>query len=228
MCAGMKEADGDFVVLMDADLQHPPFLLQTMYEIVKDGVYDCAGAKRMSRDKKGKLRNVCSHMFYKLIASLSHLEMDEGQGDYRMMNRMMVDSLLSMQEYNRYLKGMFSFIGFNTKWIPYDNVERCAGTSKWGMRKLFAYAMEGILSFSTAPLLMAAAAGTLCMLFGILFFIYIIVSGITSLKLVIAVLMLIGGMQLFFIGIVGEYLAKNYLESKHRPLYIIKESSKHR
>lgn len=225
MFAGLNEASGKYVVLMDADLQHPPSLLIEMYHCLISEDIDCVGAKRMDRDGEGRMRNLCSRSFYRIITKMTKMDMGDGQGDYRMMSRQMVNSLLSMQEYNRYLKGMFSFVGFKTKWIPYENVERCAGISKWSMKQLFAYAMEGIFSFSTAPLMFASVVGTLCILFGILFLVFMLITNVTSLRIMVMLLLILGGLQLFFIGIVGEYLAKNYLESKHRPLYIIKESS---
>ncbi|MEG1630471.1 MAG: glycosyltransferase, partial [Erysipelotrichaceae bacterium] len=137
------------------------------------------------------------------------------------MSRAMVDSLLSMKEYNRYLKGMFSFVGYQTLWIPYDNVERSIGNSKWSMKQLFAYAMEGIFSFSTAPLRMAIILGSIFILIALILLFYILFTKVTTLKIIIMILFLLSGFQVFFIGIVGEYLAKNYLESKHRPSYII-------
>lgn len=226
MLAGLNESRGDYVVLMDADLQHPPYLLIEMIRCLKQDSIDCVGAKRMDRKGEGKLRSMFSRSFYYLINRVFHLEMVDGQGDYRMMSRAMVHSLLSMKEYNRYLKGMFNFVGYQTKWIPYDNVERIAGDSKWSMKQLFAYAVEGIFSFSTAPLMLASLLGTIFILIGFLLCIYIMLTKFTTFKAIMMMLFLLSGFQLFFLGIVGEYLAKNYLESKHRPSYIIQNSNR--
>ncbi|MEG2799058.1 MAG: glycosyltransferase family 2 protein [Erysipelotrichaceae bacterium] len=221
MLAGLSESRGNYVVLMDVDLQHPPYLLIEMYRWIKSENIDCVGAMRLNREGENHLRSFMSHHFYSVLNKISHLEMKDGQGDYRMMSRAMVDSLLSMKEYNRYLKGMFNFVGYQTKWIPYDNVERIAGDSKWSMKQLFAYAVEGIFSFSTAPLMLASLLGTIFILIGFLLCIYIMLTKFTTFKVIMMMLFLLSGFQIFFIGIVGEYLAKNYLESKHRPSYII-------
>lgn len=232
MYAGLHSASGDYVVIMDADLQHPPKLLPKMYHAVSKEGFDCAGGKRMDRVGEGKIRASLSHLFYRIIDRMSNIDMSEGAGDFRMMSKQMVDSILSMKEYNRYSKGLFSFVGFETKWIPFHNVDRAAGVTKWSMKSLFHYAIEGILSFSTVPLVLASFFGVIFCVLSILLAFYIAfktmlygnpVSGWTT---TICIMLLLGGIQLFFVGIVGQYLSKNYMESKNRPLYIIKETSK--
>lgn len=231
MYAGLRNASGDFTVIMDADLQHPPLLLPQMYHAVSKEGYDCAGGKRVDRNGEGKLRSALSRLFYKIIDSMSDVEMADGAGDFRMMSRQMVDSVLSMKEYNRYSKGLFSFVGFDTKWIPYHNVDRAAGTTKWSFKSLFQYAINGILSFSTIPLVFASFCGMMFCILAILLACYIgvktlmfgnAVSGWTT---IVCVMLLLGGIQLFFVGIVGQYLSKSYMEAKQRPLYIVKETN---
>lgn len=161
MYAGLQNASGDYCVFMDADLQHPPKLLKEMYNVVKNEGYDCCAGLREDREGEGHMRNVLSHAFYKIIGRLCRLDMTDGAGDFRMMNRTMADSILELKEYNRYMKGIFSFVGFDTKWIPFHNVERAAGETKWTFRSLFRYALDGILSFSSAPATMAGTAGFL-------------------------------------------------------------------
>ena len=152
MFAGLEKATGDYVVIMDADLQHPPRLLPDMYHACKYEGYDCAAGKRVDRTGEGRLRNFLSHSFYKVIQKLTKMDMDDGAGDFRMMSRQMVDAILELKEYNRYMKGLFSFVGFDTKWIEFHNVERAAGQTKWSFWKLFRYAIDGVINFSQAPL----------------------------------------------------------------------------
>ncbi|MEF9961524.1 MAG: glycosyltransferase family 2 protein [Erysipelotrichaceae bacterium] len=233
MYAGLSNASGNFVVIMDVDLQHPPTLLPAMYHAVSKEGYDCAGGKRTDRSGEGKLRAILSKAFYKVIDSLSDIDMKDGAGDFRMMSRQMVDSLLSMKEYNRYSKGLFSFVGFDTKWIEFHNVERVAGESKWNFGSLFKYAIDGIMSFSTIPLVFASVCGVIFCVISLIMAAYVgfktllfgnPISGYTT---IVCVMLMLGGIQLFFVGIVGQYLSKNYMESKNRPLYIIKETSLH-
>lgn len=229
MYAGLNEAKGDFCVIMDADLQHPPALLPKMYEAVSREGYDCCGGKRCGREGDGVLRSFCSRMFYKVGKRLTHMEMADGYGDFRMMNRKMVDAILEIKEYNRYMKGIYSFVGFQTKWIPYENVERENGSSKWNMKSLLAYAMEGILSFSTAPLKLAGLAGGMLLLaaaaflLGNLIGVLLGAAALTDFDILLTVILFLGGMQMMFLYIVGIYLSKDCMENKKRPLYIVKE-----
>lgn len=224
MYAGLESCHGDYAVIMDADLQHPPHLLKDMYHAIQEEGYDCAGGLRISRIHDSKFRSFVSHNFYQVINSMSEVEMKEGEGDFRMMKRCMIDAILSMKEYNRYSKGLFSFVGFKTKWIPFEDEERAAGKSKWSLKSLFSYAMEGILSFSEAPVHMAMVLGiTLCMT-SLLFFIFLLFHHTFTL-LILTIILLLSGIQLIFIGIVGKYVTKDYIENKQRPLYIVKESN---
>ena len=232
MMAGLEYANGDYVTLMDADLQDPPKLLPEMYNyIVKDG-YDCVGTRRVTRKGEPPIRSFFARMFYKIINRISKVEMVDGARDYRLMTRQMVDAILSLKEYNRYSKGLFSFVGFNTKWIEYENVERVAGETKWSFWKLLVYAIEGITAFSTVPLVISAIVGILFCLISFIMIIFIVfktlifgdpTSGWPSLACII---FLVSGVQLFSIGVLGQYLAKTYLETKRRPVYIIKETDK--
>ena len=227
MMAGLEASKGDYVAIMDADLQDPPELIPNMYHYLKEG-YDCVGTRRVTRKGEPKIRSFFARMFYKIINKLSKVEMVDGARDFRLMNRRMVNAIISMKEYNRYSKGIFSFVGFKTKWLEYENIERVAGKSKWNFWKLFKYAIEGIVGYSTFPLVVSAFIG---LFFCILSFILIIaiiiktllygdpVSGWPSLMCAI---FLVGGIQLFVMGVMGSYLSKTYLETKNRPIYIIR------
>ena len=230
MLAGLEYSKGDYVTLMDADLQDPPSLIPEMYKILLNEDYDMIGTRRVSRKGEPKLRSFFSRMFYRLINKMSRIEMVDGARDYRLMKRKVVDNIISLKEYNRYSKGIFSFVGFKTKWLEYENVKRVAGETKWSFWKLFKYALEGIVGFSTFPLVLSALAGLFfCFLAFIMIIIIIIktlifgdpVSGWPSM---ICVIFFIGGIQLFVMGIMGQYLAKTYLETKRRPIYIIRET----
>lgn len=232
MYAGLSNATGDYCVIMDADLQHPPKLLKDMFHAVDKEGYDCCAGKRLDRTGEGKLRNLLSRTFYKVIQKLTHMDMSDGAGDFRMMSRQMVDAILEMKEYNRYMKGLFSFVGFETKWVEFHNVERIAGETKWTFKSLFHYAMEGIFSFSTKPLLISGIVGTLLLVLSFCLLGYI---GITTLFLhhpwnaLLAITLLIltlSGIQMIFVSILGQYISKDYMENKKRPIYIIKESNK--
>ncbi len=227
MYAGMKESSGDYCVIMDADLQHPPILLKQMYEACKYEGYDCCGGKRVSREGEGLIRNFLSKMFYKVIQKMSKMEMGDGEGDFRMMSRQMVDALLAMKEYNRYSKGLFSFVGFDTKWIEFHNVERVAGHSKWNFKSLMNYAVQGIFSFSTTPLLISGYIGMGLMVLDILMLIMMLISSgsVSGIGLVLFVVIMLSALNMIFVSILGTYVSKDYLETKNRPLYIIKESS---
>lgn len=231
MYAGLSEAAGDYCVLMDADLQHPPALLPQMYQVVSQEGYDCCGGLRVGREGDGKVRSLLSRSFYRIGQKLTKLDMTDGHGDFRMMSRQVVEAILNMKEYNRYMKGLFSFVGFQTKWIPYENVERACGQTKWNFKSLFSYAFEGILAFSTAPLKMAGLAGTLLMAAGFLFLAVNLVQSIwaagalTSMDLIVTLILILSGLQMLFLYIIGAYLSKDYLENKKRPLYIVRERS---
>ena len=229
MLAGLSNATGDFCVIMDADLQHPPRLLPEMYEHVKNGEYDCCAGFRKDREGENVLRSFLSKIFYKVIQKMSHMKMEDGAGDFRMMSRKMVDAVLELKEYNRYMKGIFSYVGFETKWIPFENVERAAGKTKWSFKSLFKYAIDGIFSFSTTPITIAAVLG---MILFVLSMIYGLCTGISTLVFgnkvdgyttIVCLILLLNGIQLLVISILGEYISKNYMESKGRPIYIVKE-----
>lgn len=229
MYAGLKYSKGDYVTLMDADLQDPPALLPEMYKYVKEEGYDQVGTRRSNRKGEPIIRSFFAKMFYKLINKMSKVEMVDGARDYRLMSRQVVDSILSLEEYNRYSKGLFSFVGYKTKWLDYNNVERVAGKTKWSFWKLFKYAIEGITAFSTVPLAIASFLGVIMCLIALVFIVVIIVKtiiygdpvgGWPSLSCII---LFTSGVQLLCIGIIGQYLSKTYLESKNRPIYIVKE-----
>lgn len=231
MLAGLKVATGDYITLMDADLQDPPFLLIDMYNAITQEGYDRVGTRRVSRKGEPPIRSFFARIFYKLINSISNVQMVDGARDYWLMTRQVADALISMPEYNRYSKGLNSFIGFNTKWIEYENIERVAGETHWSFWKLFKYALEGITAFSTVPLILSSVIGILFCLIAFIVIIFIIIrtlafgdptSGWPSLACIIV---FVSGVQLFSLGIIGQYLAKTYLEVKKRPIYIVKESN---
>ena len=230
MFAGLEHSSGDFVTLMDADLQDPPHLLKEMYRLIKEEGYDTVGTRRVSRKGEPPIRSFFARMFYKLINKMSDIEMVDGARDYRLMTRQVVDSILSLKEYNRYSKGLFSFVGFKTKWLEYENVKRVAGETKWSFWKLFRYALEGIVGFTTIPLSISSILGILLCFVSLIFIIFIIiktlmygdpVSGWPSL---VCIILLTSGIQLLCIGIISQYLAKTYLETKNRPIYIVKKT----
>lgn len=229
MLAGLKESKGNYVAIMDADLQDPPSLLEKMYEYVSSGEYDSAATYRVDRKGEPPIRSFFARNFYRLINKMIDVEIVDGARDYRLMNRKMVDAIISLPEYNRFSKGIFAWVGFKTKYVEFENVERVAGETKWSFWKLFAYAIDGIVGFTIAPLRIATYSGVFVSLFGFLYMLYIVlkalligdpVAGYPSL---IAIICLLGGIQLLVIGIMGEYLGKTYLESKRRPQYVIKE-----
>lgn len=232
MFAGLKKSSGNYVVIMDADLQHPPVLLKEMYKAVSEEGYDCCAGKRVDRTGEGKIRNFLSHAFYKVMQKMCKMDMSDGCGDFRMMSRQMVDAILELKEYNRYMKGLFSFVGFDTKWIEYENVERVAGETKWSFWKLFKYALEGITAFSTTPLIFSSIVGLIFCLVAFIAIIFIIVKTLVygdptaGWPSMACIIVFVSGIQLFTIGIIGQYLSKTYLEVKKRPIYIIKETEK--
>lgn len=228
MYAGLQHASGDYCVFMDADLQHPPSMLKQMYDVLKNEGYDCCAGFREGRDGESKLRNFLSRNFYKVLNRLCDLNMSDGAGDFRMMNRAMADSILEFKEYNRYMKGIFSFIGFDTKWIPFSNVERAAGDSKWSMKSLFKYALDGIFSFSTAPVTLAGTTGSILLVIAVLLGAVTVIRSlaggysVSGIMLVVLLILMLNGIQLLFISVLGQYVSKDYMETKRRPLYIVK------
>lgn len=233
MLAGLKLSTGDYVAIMDADLQDPPSLLPKMLNILEDpnNDYDCVGTRRVTRKGEPPIRSLFARMFYKIINKMSKIEMVDGARDYRLMSRQMVDSILELGEYNRYSKGLFQFVGYNTKWLEYENVERVAGETKWSFWKLFLYAIEGIVAFSTAPLAISSIAGILFCIISFIMIIIIIAKTIifgdptAGWPSLVCIIFFVSGIQLFCLGIIGQYLSKTYLETKKRPIYIIKETN---
>lgn len=233
MYAGLELSTGDYVAIMDADLQDPPAILPQMVSILEDenSDYDSVGTRRVTRKGEPPIRSFFARKFYKIINKMSKIEMVDGARDYRLMKRKVVNSILELKEYNRYSKGLFEFVGYNTKWLEFENVERVAGETKWSFWKLFLYAIEGIVAFSTAPLAIASIVG---FIFCLVSFIMILVIIIKTLAFgdptagwpsLVCIIFFVSGIQLFSLGIIGEYLSKTYLETKKRPIYIIKETN---
>lgn len=227
--AGLKESSGDYVSLMDADLQDPPALLKEMYLGVTEEQYDCVATCRSTRKGEPPIRSFFARLFYKVINKISNTDIVDGARDFRLMTRQMADAILEMEEYNRFSKGIFGWVGFETKWLPYENINRAAGKTKWNFWKLFRYSLDGIFAFSTAPLAISSLIGILfCVIAFVMICVIVVktliwgdpVAGYPSL---ICVIFMIGGIQLFCSGIVGQYLSRMYLETKKRPPYIIKE-----
>lgn len=230
MYAGLKNATGSYVAVMDADLQDPPALLSEMYEILQGGEYDSVATRRVDRKGEPAIRSFFARCFYKIINRISDADIVDGARDFRLMKRRMVDAILSMSEYNRFSKGIFGWVGFRTKWLPYENVERAAGETKWSFWKLFKYSLQGIIAFSTAPLAIASVAGVLLCGISLAMVACIIiktllfgdpVGGWPSLACMV---MFMGGIQLLCMGILGQYLAKTYMETKRRPIFIVAET----
>ena len=232
MYAGLEKSSGDYVAIMDADLQDPPTLLPEMLNFLNENEdYDCVGTRRVTRKGEPPIRSFFARMFYKIINKISKTEMVDGARDYRLMTRLMVNSILELKEYNRYSKGLFSFVGYKTKWLEYENIERVAGETKWSFWKLFIYALEGIIAFSTAPLAISSIAGIIFCIISFIMIIFIIIktliygdttSGWPSL---VCIIFFVSGIQLFCLGIMGSYLSKTYLETKKRPIYIVKDTN---
>ncbi len=233
MWAGLENATGDYVAIMDADMQDPPSKIKEMYNIlITEKDYDCVGLYTVNHKDYSFFRKLCTNIWYKIIAKVSNNRQVPGVRDFRLMRRPMVNAVLEMKEYNRYTKGIFSFVGFNTFWIEFETGDRVAGTSKYSFWKLFKYAIEGIVSFSTTPLVLSALIGLLFCLVAFILLIVIIVktliwgdavSGWPSLACIVV---FFSGIQLFFLGVIGMYLSKTYLEVKKRPIYIVKETEK--
>ena len=229
--AGLENATGDYVVIMDADLQDPPALLPEMYQAVTQEGYDCVGSRRVTRKGEPPIRSFFARLFYKIINKMSDAEIVDGARDFQMMNRTVVDAILSMGEYNRFSKGIFGWIGFKKKWLEYENIERVAGETKWSFWKLFLYAIEGIVAFSTTPLVISSVIGLVCCVLALVMILVVIVrtlvfgdptSGWPSL---VCIMLLLSGIQMLGIGIVGQYLAKTYLETKRRPIYLTRQTN---
>ena len=230
MLAGLQHAKGDFVALMDADLQDPPSLLPELYHAVTQEGYDCAATRRTTRQGEPPIRSFFARQFYRLINRISDADIVDGARDYRLMRRSVVNAILSLGEYNRFSKGIFGWVGFKTKWVPYENVERVAGETKWSFWKLFRYSLEGIVGFSTVPLAMASVLGVvLCLAAAVAILLIVVktllfgdpVGGWPSMMCAI---LFLGGVQLLSIGILGQYLANTYLETKKRPVYLVRET----
>lgn len=227
--AGLENAQGDYMVVMDADLQDPPSYLIQMYRAIKEEGYDSVATRRVTRKGEPVIRSFFARMFYKLMNQISSTEIVDGARDYRLMTRQMCGAILEMKEYNRFTKGIYGWVGFKTKWLEYENVNRVAGETKWSFWKLFKYSLEGIIAFSTVPLSIASWTGILFCFLAAFFIIFIIIrkllfgdptSGWPSLACII---IFVGGIQLFCIGVLGQYLSKTYLETKKRPIYLCKE-----
>lgn len=231
MYAGFSHASGDYVAVMDADLQDPPALLPEMMAAIRDEGYDSVATRRVTRKGEPPIRSFFARCFYKLMRRISKTEMVDGARDYRLMTRQFVNSLLELGEYNRFSKGLYGWVGYKTKWLEYENVERAAGETKWSFWKLLLYSIEGIVAFSAAPLAIAAVSGIICCVLALLFILFIVVrtlmfgDPVAGWPSLVCIILFIGGLQLLSIGILGEYLAKTYLEVKNRPIFICKESN---
>ena len=226
--AGLQKCRGDLVVLMDADLQDPPSLLPEMYSYIEEG-YDSVATRRVTRKGEPVIRSFFARMFYKLMNRISRTEIVDGAMDYRLMTRQVVDAIMSMPEYNRFTKGIFGWVGYETKWLEYENIERRKGETKWSFWKLFLYSLEGIIAFSTVPLTIASVAGVF---FCLVAFVIIVVTIVRKLLFgdptsgwpsLVCIIMMVSGVQLFCLGIVGQYLSKTYMEVKRRPIYLVRE-----
>lgn len=226
--AGLQKCRGDLVVLMDADLQDPPSLLTEMYSYIEEG-YDSVATRRVTRKGEPVIRSFFARMFYKLMNRISRTEIVDGARDYRLMTRQVVDAIMSMPEYNRFTKGIFGWVGYETKWLEYENIERRKGETKWSFWKLFLYSLEGIIAFSTVPLTIASVAGVF---FCLVAFVIIVVTIVRKLLFgdptsgwpsLVCIIMMVSGVQLFCLGIVGQYLSKTYMEVKRRPIYLVRE-----
>ena len=232
MYAGLENARGDLVAILDADLQDPPCLLPEMYASIKNDGYDSVATRRSTRKGEPKLRSFFARVFYKLMNRISKTELVEGARDFRLMTRQMVDSVLSVCEYNRFTKGIFTWVGYKTRWIEYENVERIAGETKWSFWKLFKYSLECIMAFSTVPLALSSFFGILFSLIAVIGIVFVIVrqavwgGSAYGWASTVCIILFVAGIQLFCIGILGQYLAKTYLETKKRPIYIAKETEK--
>lgn len=232
MLAGLSNTEGDYVAIMDAVMQDPPALLPEMAQALENEGYDCVATRRVDREGEPPIRSFFARLFYKIINRISDADIVDGARDFRLMKREMVDAILEIKEYNRFSKGIFGWVGFKTKWLPYENRERAAGETKWNFWKLLKYSIDGIINFSQVPLSISSWCGIIftVVAFIMLLFVFIRrlafgdpVSGWASL---VCIILFIGGIQLFCMGIMGQYISKNYMESKRRPHYIVKETNK--
>mgnify|MGYP002622659527 CR=1 FL=1 len=227
--AGLEKSKGDYVVIMDADLQDPPAMLPEMLRYIESGEYDCVATRRVDRKGEPPIRSWFARKFYRLMNRISSADIVDGARDYQMMTRKVVDAIVSMREYNRFSKGIFGWVGFRRKWLEFENVERVAGETKWSFWKLFIYAIDGIVAFSTAPLIMASVFGVIMCLVAFVFIIVIIVRTVifgdptNGWPSMVCIMLLIAGIQLLCMGVLGQYLAKAYLETKNRPIYLVQE-----
>ena len=228
MYAGLEHSKGDYVVMMDADLQDPPSLLPEMISYIEQG-YDSVATRRVSRKGEPPVRSFFARMFYRLMKKISKTEIMDGARDYRLMTRQMVDAILSMQEYNRFTKGIFGWVGFNTKWREWENVGRARGETKWEFGKLFIDSVDGSAAFSTMPLMIASVVGVLFCLLAFAMIVFIIVrkmvfgDPVAGWPSMVCIMLFLSGVQFFCTGILGQYLAKTYMEVKRRPIYLVKE-----
>ena len=232
MYAGFCNATGDYVAIMDADMQDPPDLLPEMLKLIESGEYDSVATRRVSREGEPPIRSWFARRFYSLINKISDADIVDGARDFRLMRREMVDAIVAMGETNRFSKGIFGWIGFRTYWLPYENRERVAGTTKWNFWGLCKYAIDGIINFSEAPLSIASWFGIIMTAIAFIFLLFIVVrrlvygDPVAGWASTIRIIVFIGGIQLFCMGVMGQYIAKNYSESKHRPHYIVSETNK--
>lgn len=232
MYAGLQNAKGDYVAIMDADMQDPPALLPTMYELLQTGEYDCVGTRRQDRKGEPPVRSFFARRFYKIINRISDAEIVDGARDFRLMTRPMVDAIVSLGEYNRFSKGIFGWVGFRTKWLSYENVARVAGQTKWSFWSLFRYSLDGIIAFSSAPLAFVSFLGLLVCAVAFFFLLFIVVRAlifgdpVAGWPSMACIVIFLGGINLLCIGILGQYLSKIYLETKNRPIYIVAETEK--
>ena len=231
MYAGLKHAKGDYVCVMDCDLQDPPEMFEVMLERLDTEDCDCVASRRVTRKGEPKIRSAFARMFYRIINKISDTEFVDGARDFRMMRRFVVDAVLSLPEYHRFSKGIFMWVGFNTVWLEYENVERAAGETKWSFWKLTMYAIEGIVSFSTAPLQLATAVGCIVSALALLYMVIRVViamiwgNPVAGYPSLLAITLCLGGFILLALGIIGEYVARTYMQVKHRPIYIQRESN---
>ena len=229
--AGLSNVNGDLVCLIDADLQHPPRLIPEMIESICAGEADVVAARRTSRKGESRVKSFFSHMFYKVFNRMSRITLVEGATDFRVMKRIVVDAVLDLPEYNRFSKGLFQWVGFETKWIAYENVERVAGESAWSFRQLVRYSIEGVVAFTTIPLTIVIFLGTILSVVAFLYMLFIIIKyliysdPVQGFATTMSVILLLGGIQLLSIGALGKYLEKTYTETKKRPIYIVRESN---
>ena len=229
MYAGMEHATGDYIAIMDVDLQDPPALLPEMFQLLETEDYDCVATRRVSRTGEPPIRSFFARAFYRLINHISKVEIVDGARDFRLMTRQMVDAILQLKEVSRFSKGIFAWVGFKTKWLSYENIERVAGETKWSFWKLFVYSIDGIIGFSTAPLAIASIIGVFFCLFSFLLLLFFLFKTIffgdpvAGFPALICIILFLGGVQLFCIGVLGQYLSKTYLETKKRPIYLLHE-----